>query len=163
MSQANEPQSGEHIEHTDHIVQNTAGVEQRESVITGEAGLEHRERSVRDVAAEQRQRLLKVSKVIWLLVAIVEVLIGLRVFLKLIGANPANDFGAFVSNLAGVFLAPFFSLTGNLSSGGMVLEIPSLIAMFVYALLGWVIIRAVLPLFDRATTSSKSTYDRHHG
>jgi hypothetical protein len=158
MLEATEPRS---VERTEQVSQSTAGVEQRERVVTDEAGLEHLERSVRDVAAERRQRLLKVSQVIWLFVGVVEILIGLRVLFNLIGANPANDFVGFVSNLAGVFLAPFLGMTGNLSSGGMVLEIPAIIAMFVYALVGWVIVRALLPLFDRHTTSSRSTYDRY--
>jgi YggT family protein len=163
MLKVTDLQSVEPVTHTDQAVQSTAGVERRERVVTDEAGLEHRERSVRDVAAEQRLRLLKVSQLVWLFVGIVEVLIGLRVLLKLIGANPANDFGSFVSNLAGVFLAPFFGLTGNLSSGAMVLEVPSLIAMVVYGLLGWLVVRALLPLFDRPTTSSKSIYDHFRG
>ena len=158
MSQPIEPRP---VENTEQSVQSTAGVERRERVVTDGAGLEHRERSVHDVGAEQRLNILRVSQVVWLFVGIAEVLIGMRVLLKLIGANPANDFAGFVYNFAGVFLAPFFGLTGSPSSGGMVLEIPSLIAMLVYALLGWVILRVLLPLFDRPTTRSTSTYDRY--
>ncbi|MDO8672516.1 MAG: hypothetical protein Q7O66_13960, partial [Dehalococcoidia bacterium] len=99
-------------------------------------------------------------QVVWLFVGIIEVLIGLRVVLKLMGANPANDFGGFVYNSAGVFLSPFFGLTGSPSSGGIVLEVPSLIAMLVYFLVGWAIVRMILPLFDQPATRSKSTYDR---
>ena len=163
MGQPNEPLSVERVENTEQVVQSGAGIEQRERVVTDESGMAHRERSVRDVAAEQRQMLLKVTQVIWLFVGIVEVAIGLRVLLKLIGANPDNSFANFVYSLAGLFLAPFLGLTGSPSGGGMVLEIPSIIAMLLYALLGWVIVRAVLPLFGRATTSSSSTYDRYHG
>ncbi|MDP2743971.1 MAG: YggT family protein [Dehalococcoidia bacterium] len=97
---------------------------------------------------------------VWLFVGIIEVLIGMRVLLKLIGANPDNDFGGFVYNSAGVFLAPFFGLTGSPSSGGVVLEVPSLIAMLVYALVGWAIVRVILPLFDKPATRGTSTYDR---
>ncbi len=155
------PARFDQTEHTEQAAQSTAGVDQRERVVTDQAGLAHRERTTHDVAAEHRQKLLKVSQVIWLFVGIAEVLIGLRVVLKLIGANPANDFASFVYNAAGVFLAPFFGLTGSPSSGGMVLEVPSLIAMLVYALLGWVLVRAIWPLFDRPTTRSTSTYDRY--
>lgn len=146
---------------TDQVVQSTAGIEQRERVVTNQAGLEHRERTVHDTGAEHQLKLLKVTQVVWLFVGVIEALIGLRVFLKLIGANPANDFGGFVYNFAGVFLAPFFGLTGSPSAGSMVLEVPSLIAMLVYALLGWAIVRFVLPLFERPATRSTSTYDRY--
>ena len=157
MAQLLEPRP---VEQTEQAVQNAAGVERRESVVTNEAGVEHRERTVQDVGAEQRQWILKISQVVWLFIGIVEVMAGLRVLLKLIGANPENSFASFVYNFAGVFLSPFFSLTGSPSSNGIVLEIPSLIGMLVYALLGWVIVGAILPLFDRPTTRSSSTYDR---
>ncbi|MDP2744087.1 MAG: hypothetical protein Q8P00_03360 [Dehalococcoidia bacterium] len=145
---------------TDQAVRSPAGVEKRERVVTNDAGLEHRESTVHDTGEEHRVRFLKVGQVVWLFVGVIEVLIGLRVFLKLIGANPANDFGGFVYNFAGVFLAPFFGLTGSPSSGAMVLEVPSLIAMLVYALVGWAIVRMILPLFDKPATRSTSTYDR---
>ena len=148
------------VEHTEQAVQSAAGIEQRERVVTNEAGVEHRERTVQDVGAEQRQWILKISQVIWLFVGIIEVTAGLRVLLKLIGANPDNDFAGFIYNFAGVFLSPFFGLIGNPSSGGMVLEIASIIGMIVYALLGWGLISLILPLFDRPTTRSSSTYDR---
>ncbi len=147
-------------EDTVQSAQSAAGVEQHEHVVTDEAGLQHRERTTHDVAGEYRLKMLKVSQVIWLLVFLIEGLIGLRVILKLISANPDNDFARFAYSVAALFMGPFFGLTGSPSSGGMVLEVPSLIAMLVYALLGWVIISAILPLFDRATTGSTSTYDR---
>ncbi|GEM_PF-353751 len=145
---------------TNQVVQGTAGVEQRERVVTNETGLEHRERTVHDTGEDHRLRFLKVTQVVWLFVGFIEVLIGLRVFLKLIGANSANDFGGFIYNFAGVFLAPFFGLTGSPSAGGMVLEVPSLIAMLVYALVGWAIVRVILPLFHQPATRSTYTYDR---
>jgi hypothetical protein len=104
--------------------------------------------------------MLKVTQVLWLLVGVIEVMIGLRVILKLIGANPDNDFARFVYGVAAVFVGPFFGLTGSPSSSGMVLEVPSLIAMLVYGLLGWLVISFILPLFARTTTSTNSTYDR---
>jgi hypothetical protein len=149
------------VANTEQSVQSAAGVEQHERVVTDSSGLAHSERSVRDVGAEHQLIILRISQVVWLCVGIVEVFIGLRVLLKLIGANPANDFANFVYNFAGVFLSPFFGLVGSPSSGGVVLEVPSLIAMLVYGLVGWGIVSVILPLFDRPTTRSTSTYDRY--
>ncbi|MHB1132490.1 MAG: hypothetical protein ACYC4L_08905 [Chloroflexota bacterium] len=150
----------ERDEHTEQVTQSTAGVEQRERVVTDAAGLQHRARTVRDVGAEQRLNLHTVSRVIMLLFGIVEGLIGLRVVLKLVGANPDVDFARFIYNAAALFLAPFFGLVGSPASGGMVLEVPSLIAMLFYGVVGWLILRVIWPLFDRPTTTSTSTYDR---
>jgi len=169
MSQLPEPQvpepplahSYDSMRVDEQTAQSTAGVEQRERVVTDGAGLQHRERTVQDVGAEYRLKLDKVGQLIWLVFGVVEVAIGVRVLLKLIGANPDNDLARFVYNFAALFLAPFFGLIGSPSAGGMILEVPSLIAMLLYGLLGWAIVRVVLPLFARPTTSSTSTYDRH--
>ena len=158
---APDPASLEHGQRTEQVTQSTAGVEQRERVVTDAAGLEHRERTVRDVGAEQRLNLHTVSQVILLLFGIVEGLIGLRVVLKLVGANPDVDFARFIYNAAALFLTPFFNLVGSPASGGMVLEVPSLVAMAFYGAVGWLILRVIWPLFDRPTTSSTSMYDRY--
>ncbi|MCL4465293.1 MAG: YggT family protein [Chloroflexi bacterium] len=151
----------DYAERTEQATRSTAGVEQRERVVTDAAGLQSRARVVRDVGAEQRLNLHTVSQVILLLFGIVEALIGLRVILKLIGANPDNEFARTIYNAAALFLAPFFGLVGSPAAGGMVLEVPSLFAMLVYALLGWLLISVVWPLFERPTTTSTSTYDRY--
>ena len=153
------------IESTEQSTRDTAGVVQHERVVTDDAGLAHSERTVHDVAGEQQLGLGRATQVIWLFFGIVEILIALRVLLKLIGANADNGFASFIYNAAGIFVGPFFTLTGSPAASGMVLEIPSIIAILVYALLGWVIVRVawvIWPMFSRSTTSSSSTYDRYH-
>jgi YggT family protein len=99
-------------------------------------------------------------QLVWLLVGIIEALIGARVVLKFIAANPENAFAQFVYNASAVFLAPFFGLTGSPAAGGSVLEVPSLIAMAVYAFVGWGLVQLAGMLFGRSVTRSTSTYDR---
>ncbi|MCL4265598.1 MAG: YggT family protein [Anaerolineae bacterium] len=79
----------------------------------------------------------KVDRIIWLIAIILETLIGFRVFLKLIAANPESGFASFVYTITAPFLAPFAGLTSTPSASGAVLEISSIIAMVVYALLFW--------------------------
>jgi hypothetical protein len=88
---------------------------------------------------EQRVFTFKLTQLVWLLFGLLEALIALRVFLKLIAANPANPFASLVYNLSALFLWPFFGLTGTPAANGMVLEIPSIIAMVVYAIAAWAI------------------------
>jgi YggT family protein len=148
------------VEQMEQVVESGAGIERRERVVTDSAGGGHSERLVRDVASEQLQRLLQVSQLVYLCFGIVEALIGVRVLLKLIAANPDNTFARFVYNTSAVFLAPFFGLTGSPVAGGSVLEVSSLVAMAVYAFLGWGVIKVVWLLFNRSMTQSLSTYDR---
>ena len=148
-------------ERTEQVVESRAGVERRERVVTGRPASNTANGASSDTGAEQQMNRLRVTQLIWLFFGIVEGLIGLRVLLKLIGANPDNDFASFVYNAAALFLAPFFGLIGSPSAGNMVLEVPSLIAMLVYALLGWVIVRVISQFLFPPTTRSTSTYDRY--
>ena len=90
---------------------------------------------------------LKATQLIWLLVGILEAFLGLRIFLKLIGANPANLFADFLYNFTDLFVIPFSGLTRTPAVGDMVLEISTFIAMLFYGLLGWAAERIVWLLF----------------
>ncbi len=93
---------------------------------------------------ERKLFALRLSQWIWLIFGILEGLIGLRILLKLMGANPDAPFAEFVYSLTDPFLLPFIGLTGAPSAGGSVLETYSIIAVFVYMLLAWVIIRVIV-------------------
>lgn len=99
---------------------------------------------------EQRFATFKATQLIWLLLGILEALIALRVVFKLIGVNAENTFATLLYNVTGIFVAPFASLTGAPSAGGMVLEISSIIAMIVYLLIGWALERIVYVVFYRS-------------
>jgi YggT family protein len=105
----------------------------------------------------QRQFTFQASQLIWLLAGLLEALLALRFFLKLIGANAASPFAHLLYGVTGVFLAPFAGLTGTPASGGLVLEISTVIAMIVYALLAWVIERLVWVIFYRPRTAVINT------
>lgn len=87
--------------------------------------------------------LIKIDQTLWLLLGMLEALLGIRFFLKLIAANPESGFARFVYGLSELFLLPFFGLTQTPSANGSVLEIPTIIAMIVYALLFWFVVYVV--------------------
>lgn len=114
------------------------------------------ERQVSEVRTSQREPGLdrrvftfKATYVIWLLLGLLEALIMFRVMLKLIAANPDNPFAQLVYNLSNLFVFPFMGLTAAPAAGGAVLELSSLIAMLVYALLAWAVERIVWVIFYR--------------
>lgn len=129
-------------------------------VVQQDGNYVHEEHIVQDVNLEYREAVYKVSQFIWLLFGGLEALIGIRVILLLIGANPANWFTAFVYQLSELFLWPFRNLVANPAFQNHVLEITSIIAMIVYPLIGWAIVRLIWVLFYRAPTSQVTTYDR---
>jgi uncharacterized protein YggT (Ycf19 family) len=106
---------------------------------------------------EQRLFTFKATQLIWLVLGLLEGLIALRIFLKLIGANAANPFAGLLYRVTDLFLFPFTGLTGTPAAGGMVLEISSVIAMVVYALLFWAFERLVWVIFYRPRSAAVNT------
>jgi YggT family protein len=99
--------------------------------------------------ARQRQTLLKLSQLVYLGFGVLEGLIGLRIVLKLMAANPESSFAHLVYAVTQPFLAPFAGLTATPAANGIVLEISSIIALFVYALLSVLIERLIWIVFSR--------------
>src|SRR5215510_7378031 len=98
-------------------------VDRRKKVVVHQHGDHvHEEHVVENVNLEYREAVYKVTQFIWLLFGALEALIGMRVILLLIGANPGNWFAAFVYRLSQVFLWPFQSLTLNPSFQNFTLE-----------------------------------------
>jgi YggT family protein len=98
---------------------------------------------------EQRVATFKATQLIWLLLGLLEAMIGLRVVFKLIAVNATNPFASLLYKVTDLFVAPFATLTGAPAAGGMVLEISSIIAMIVYLLIGWALERIVYVLLYR--------------
>ena len=105
--------------------------------------------SQRDPEREQRIFTFKATQLIWLLFGILEALIALRIGLKLIGANPDSLIVALIYGFTYLFLFPFAGLIGSPTAGNMVLELSSMFAMLIYALVAWAIERTVWLLFYR--------------
>jgi hypothetical protein len=98
---------------------------------------------------EQRIFSFKATQLIWLALGLLEGLIAMRVLLKLIGANADSLFASFIYGFSYLFLFPFEGLVGTPAAAGVVLEISSIIAMMVYALLFWAVERIVWVVFYR--------------
>jgi hypothetical protein len=136
-------------------------IDQRKKVVVHQSGDHvHEEQVVQNVNLEYREAIYRVTQFIWLLFGGLEALIGIRVILMLIGANPANPFAALVYQLSELFLWPFRNLIANPAFGNSVLEITSFIAMLVYPLIGWAIVRLIWVIFYRSPTSQVTTYHR---
>lgn len=96
-----------------------------------------------------QEMLVRVTGLIWLGFGILDGLISLRFLLKLMAANPENPFASFIYAITAPALWVFRGLTTTPSFEGIVIEFYDLIAIAVYALLGWVIIRVLWLLFAR--------------
>ena len=98
---------------------------------------------------EQRIFTFKVTQLIWLMLGILETLIALRIMLLMLGANADSMIVGLIYALTAPFLFPFVGLVASPAAGYMVLEISSMFAMLVYALLAWAVERTVWLIFYR--------------
>lgn len=115
---------------------------------------------------DQRLFTFKATYLIWLALVMLEGLLALRLGLKLIGANEASPFAVLVYGISGILVFPFSGLIDGRSAGGFVLEISTLIAMVVYALLFWVFERIVWVIFYRpreaaVAVTSRTSSEQH--
>ena len=134
---------------------NNQAVDRREeTVVTRQPGYTSSEHVVQDVAAERRNSGFQLSRIAWTLLGILEILLAIRFVFKLIAANPNSGFAQFIYNITGPFLAPFAGLTATPATGGVVLEVTTLIAMVVYALFVWIVVALLQALLDRPSARS---------
>ena len=145
---------------------NQVAVDRREeTVVTQQPGYAATEQVTRDVAAERRLVLFQVTRIVWSVLGLLEILLGLRFMLKLIAANPNSGFAVFMYGITGPFMAPFKGLIGTPTSGGTILEVTTLIAMAIYALLFWGVVRVIQIVADRpsARTVTRSVREQTPG
>ena len=128
----------------EQVTNQGSGAEQQGARAQSGGGAERRS------SESRRSSLAKATQIVWLVTSILEVLIGIRVLLKLLGANPQAGFARFIYGITAVFLAPFTALFSNPSAAGAVLEISSLVAMLVYALIAWGIVRIMWVSLEEA-------------
>jgi YggT family protein len=91
----------------------------------------------------RRDTALRLQQGIYLIFGIIEGLIAIRFVLRLLGANPAAGFASFIYGITAPFLAPFVGMFGTPNFDGAVLELHSVVAIVVYALLAWVLAKIV--------------------
>lgn len=94
-----------------------------------------------------------VSRVVWYLLGVIEALLGFRFLLRLFAANAAAPFVQFIYTMTEPLVAPFRGIFGTPAANGAVFEPATLIAMAVYALVAWGIVR----LFELAARPHADT------
>ena len=89
----------------------------------------------------------RLRKTVYYILGILETLFAFRLIFKLLGANPGSTFVSLIYTTSAVFLKPFSGIFRVAVSEGIetnsVLEPTTLIAMIVYALIAYGVVRLV--------------------
>lgn len=88
--------------------------------------------------------LFKGTQVVWYVLGLIETLLAFRFVLKLLGANPEAGFSAFIYGVTYIFAAPFLSVFQTVYVAGSVFEWTTLLAMGVYGIVAYGIIKLFL-------------------
>jgi uncharacterized protein YggT (Ycf19 family) len=98
----------------------------------------------------------RAMELIYLAFGIIDGLLVIRLILRLLAANPLAGFSKFIYGMTDVFLAPFRNLLPTVGGGsGSVLEMSTVIAIIVYALIGWALARLIAIMFFRNVTVAR--------
>jgi uncharacterized protein YggT (Ycf19 family) len=139
---------------TEIVSDDVTGTIREESHVTRDAGAGGVMDSAQVVSSATPAR--RATEVIYLVFGIIDGLLLIRLVLKLLAANPLAGFSKFIYGLTDVFLAPFRNLLPTVGGGsGAVLEMSTVIAVIVYALVGWALVRLVAIAFFRNVTVSR--------
>ena len=115
-----------------------------------------------DPYAGRRHAAYRLVQAIYLIFGIIEALVAIRLVLRALGANPDAGFAQLIYGLTAPLIAPFAGLFGNPQAGGSVLELHSIVALVVYALVAWLLGKLVWLLFGEtrsAVTTTSSSFE----
>lgn len=100
------------------------------------------------------------TQIVWYILGVLEALLAVRLILKLLGANPAAGFSNFIYDLSYFFVAPFLNVFQITSVEGVIFEWTTLLAMIIYYLIAWGIIKLFLMSKTVSTPEAASRLNR---
>jgi hypothetical protein len=95
------------------------------------------------------------TQIIWYVFSVIEALLLLRFFLKLIGANAGAAFTHFIYSVTYPLAAPFLYVVRSPQIADSTFEWTTLLALFVYWLVAWGIVRLLAMSRPVSTTEAQ--------
>lgn len=90
-----------------------------------------------------------ITRIVWFVFAVIEILIAIRFVLKLVGANASAGFVQLIHGISDVFMLPFNAILGVQRVSGATFEWSALVAIAVYALIAWGIVSLIAVVSPR--------------
>jgi hypothetical protein len=103
---------------------------------------------------------IKLTRAIYLIFGFIEAVLLIRIVLKALGANADAGFAQLIYGITLLLVTPFVGLFGTpQATSGATLELNSLIALVIYALVGWGLARVALLAFGEGRSASVARTD----
>ena len=102
------------------------------------------------------------TQAVWYIAGLLEVLLAFRFALKLLAANPSAGFSRFIYAITYPFAAPFLNVFSASKVEGGVFEWTTLLAMFVYCLIAWGIVKLFFMSKTVSTTEAAAKLDKEN-
>ena len=81
------------------------------------------------------------TQIVWYIFGLLEIILAFRFILKLFAANPNAGFSSFIYGLSYPFASPFLNVFRISRVDGNIFEWTTLLAMIVYLLVAWGIVK----------------------
>lgn len=81
---------------------------------------------------DKKKKIFRINQIIWYFLGFIEVLLGFRVVLKALAANPDSGFTGFIYSISAPLALPFRGILAESISGSSVIELSSIFAAIVY-------------------------------
>ena len=81
------------------------------------------------------------TQIVWYALGVIEALLAFRFVLRAMNANAAAGFTSFIYSITAPFVAPFVAVFRSLRVAASTIEWSTLLAMFVYWLVAWAIVK----------------------
>src|SRR2546428_1434206 len=131
--------------------ESSGSVREESTVVNDTGGAPVREASIVKSSTPARRAM----EVIYLVFGIIDGFLLIRLFLKLLGANPHAGFASFTYGVTDFFLAPFRGLLPTYVGGQSVFELSLVFAILIYSLIALALVRLVAITLSRNVTVSQ--------
>lgn len=112
------------------------------------------------MSSSSTRPLYRGTQIVWYVLGLVEVLLAFRLVLKLLGANAGAGFTSFIYSVTGPFAAPFAAVFRTSKAQGSVFEWTTILAMFVYWVIAWGIIKLLVMSMTVSTPEAAVKLDQ---
>lgn len=111
-------------------------------------------------AYTKKKAIFRAYQIIWYILGIFEILLAFRFLLRLVGANPASGFTNLIYTLSAPLALPFRGIVGATQFGTSVIEWSTLIAMIVYLVIAYGLVKLFQLVKPTDPVEVQQTVDR---